>query len=96
MVQMHKELKGQGFEICAFPCNQFASQEPGTAEEINNFARGKYEAEFVMFEKIEVNGPKCHPVYNYLRSHSSLHDDKTGKTSEIPWNFAKFLVNGEG
>ena len=49
-----------------------------------------------MFEKIEVNGVNCHPIYNYLRSNSKLYDDKKGTAGEIPWNFAKFLVNAQG
>ena len=87
-------MKDQGLEILGFPCNQFGGQEPGTAEEINEFARGKYGAEFLMFEKCDVNGPDTHPVYRYLRSHSSL---KVGNlTEEIQWNFGKFLVDSEG
>jgi len=49
-----------------------------------------------MFSKIEVNGPNAHPVYSYLRSNSELYDEKTKLAGEIPWNFAKFLVNGDG
>ena len=49
-----------------------------------------------MFEKIEVNGEHCHPVYNYLRTHSELYDDKKKVASKIPWNFAKFLVDRNG
>ena len=49
-----------------------------------------------MFEKIEVNGKNTHHVYNFLRLNSELHDPKTKKTSEIPWNFAKFLLNDKG
>ena len=49
-----------------------------------------------MFSKVEVNGDNCHPLYKYLRRNSSLHDEKTGQTKEIPWNFGKFLVNSEG
>ena len=49
-----------------------------------------------MFSKIEINGDNCHPLYKFLRRNSSLHDQKTGKTQEIPWNFAKFLVDSNG
>ena len=96
LVQMHKELKADGFEIMAFPCNQFGGQEPGTAEEINEFIRGKYGAEFQIFEKIDVNGENAHPVYKYLRSNSSLFDAEKNVVGEIQWNFAKFLVDGNG
>jgi glutathione peroxidase len=93
---MHNELKDKGFEVMAFPSNQFGGQEPGTAQEINDFARGKYGAQFTIFEKIEVNGDNTHPVYNYLRTNSSLYDAKKKQAGNIPWNFAKFLVNAEG
>ena len=56
MVQMHADLADKGFEILAFPCNQFGEQEPGTPEEINAFAREKYGAKFHMFQKCDVNG----------------------------------------
>jgi len=49
-----------------------------------------------MFEKIEVNGPNTHPVYNYLRRHSELYDRKTGLTKELPWSWSKFLCTGNG
>jgi len=49
-----------------------------------------------MFSKIEVNGPGTHDVYKYLRANSSLYDPKTKKCKEIPWNFAKFLVDKDG
>ena len=49
-----------------------------------------------MFSKIDVNGPNAHPVYQYLRFHSSLYDKDKQVAGEIPWNFAKFLVNADG
>ena len=49
-----------------------------------------------MFKKIEVNGPNTHPVYQFLRSNSSLYDETKQVATEIPWNFSKFLVNREG
>ena len=93
---MHSELRDKGLEILGFPCNQFGSQEPGTPQEINDFARGKYGAEFPIFAKCEVNGAGCHPVYNYLRTNSSLWNAEKGLANEIPWNFAKFLVGADG
>ena len=94
MVQIHNELSSQGFEICAFPCNQFGAQEPGTAQEINDFATKEHGAKFLMFEKSDVNGAKTCEVFNFLRQNSSLHKD--GVTEEIKWNFGKFLVDSEG
>ena len=93
---LYQKYSEEGFEIFAFPCNQFASQEPGTHEEIEKFIREKYECSFPIFEKIEVNGPNTHPVFNYLRRNSPLYDDKSDSVKNIPWNFAKFLVNSEG
>uniref|UniRef100_A0A7S3FY82 Glutathione peroxidase n=1 Tax=Strombidium rassoulzadegani TaxID=1082188 RepID=A0A7S3FY82_9SPIT len=95
MVQIHSELKDSGFEILAFPCNQFGGQEPGSAQDIENFARGKYGAEFPISEKIEVNGKGTHPVYSFLRQKSELYNPKSKGTKVIAWNFAKFLVDGQ-
>ena len=93
---MYKNEEGNGLQIVGCPCNQFGGQEPGTEQEINDFARGKYGAQFPMTEKIEVNGENCHPLYAYLRQNSSLHDAKKNETNVIGWNFGKFLLNGEG
>ena len=91
---MGADYNQRGLHILAFPCNQFGSQEPGNASEINDFVRNKYAGKFFVSEKIDVNGANTHPVYNYLRTNSSLQKDN--KTGEIPWNFAKFLVDGDG
>ena len=96
MVRVHQKYSDQGFEILAFPCNQFMKQEPGTNAEIKAFARELYGAEFMMFEKTNVNGSQCCEVYKYLRRNSELFDAKKGEAKEIPWNFSKFLVDSEG
>ena len=70
----------------AFPCNQFGAQEPGTNEEILEFARSKYDASFPMFAKIEVNGDGAAELYQYLK----------GDGPDIAWNFTKFLVGRDG
>ena len=70
-------------------------QEPGTHEEIKEFVAG-YGVTFPMMEKIEVNGPNTHEVFKFLRQHSPLYDEKKKEIKEIPWNFAKFLVNEKG
>ena len=67
-------------------------QEPGSEAEIKAFAQG-FGAKWPMFSKVETNGPTAHPVYQFLRLNSSLFDKNTQLASEIPWNFAKFLVN---
>ena len=96
MVRLHKEYRDSGFEILAFPCNQFMNQEPGTNEQIQKFATEKYGAEFPIFDKTDVNGENTCDVYKFLRSHSELYDKDKGEAREIPWNFAKFLVDSNG
>ena len=96
LVQIHQEFRDRGFEILAFPCNQFGNQEPGSNEEIMELAKTKYGAEFPIMEKCEVNGKTCSSVWNYLRINSELYDKKKKKAKEIPWNFAKFLISADG
>jgi len=83
-------LHDQGFEILAFPCNQFGRQEPKSNADIKLFAASKG-VTFPLFEKINVNGSKAHPIYNFLRA-------KIGGImgSSIKWNFTKFLCDREG
>ncbi|MBA1421112.1 MAG: glutathione peroxidase [Epsilonproteobacteria bacterium] len=90
--KMYKTYKAQGFEILAFPCNQFGEQEPGSAEEIQKFCSSKFSVTFPLFEKIDVNGDNTHPLYVFLKSKA------TGflGTESIKWNFTKFLINKEG
>ena len=73
--------------ILGFPCNQFGAQDPGTNEEILEFAKSKYDANFPMFAKIEVNGDGACELYNWLKSE---------KPGDIGWNFTKFLVDRQG
>ena len=90
MVKLHEQYGDRGLEIFAFPCNQFAEQEPGSNCEIKEWAQSTYNVKFPMFCKIEVNGENTHPVYQFLRDNSDL------KGGDIPWNFAKFLLNEMG
>jgi len=78
--------------VLGFPCNQFGAQEPGTNAEILEFAQSKYDANFPMFAKIEVNGPDAAPLYQFLKSGNP---DAEG-SEDIAWNFTKFLVGGDG
>ncbi|MCO4834173.1 MAG: glutathione peroxidase [Acidimicrobiaceae bacterium] len=82
----------QGFNVLAFPCNQFGGQEPGSNAEILEFATSKYDANFPMFAKIEVNGDAASPLYSWLRS----NQPGEGETTDITWNFEKFLVDRSG
>ena len=72
-------------------------QEPGTNAEIKAFARDLYGAEFPLFSKVDVNGKNTCEVYKFLRNGSTdLYDEKKKECKEIPWNFAKFIVNSDG
>ncbi|WP_027283166.1 glutathione peroxidase [Rubritepida flocculans] len=81
----------RGLEILAFPCDQFGHQEPGTDAEIAAFCEKNFGVTFPLFAKIEVNGPRAHPLYAWLKA------EKGGLlTSGIKWNFTKFLLDREG
>lgn len=86
-----KYAESKGLRILGFPCNQFGSQEPGTEAEIKTFVTDKFNVQFDMFSKINVNGNDGHPLFKYLKH-------KQGGTlgDFIKWNFTKFLVNKEG
>src|SRR6266576_880180 len=89
--ELHRELAPRGFAVLGFPCNQFGSQEPGDAKQIEQFCSSNYHVTFPMFAKIDVNGSHAHPLYNYLRA------EKSGLLgSSIKWNFTKFLVDRSG
>lgn len=89
--KLYDTYKDQGFVILDFPCNQFAGQAPGSAEEINTFCSLNYQTTFPRFAKIKVNGKEAEPLYDWLKS------EKSGLLGKrIEWNFAKFLINREG
>ena len=75
-----------------FPCNQFGAQEPKDEAEILEFVTSKYDVTFPMFSKIDVNGDKAAPLYDFLRG-AQAHADGS---SDVKWNFEKFLVDREG
>src|SRR5262249_33446100 len=81
-----------GFTVLGFPCNQFGAQEPGTDAQILEFARSKYDVNFPMFSKIEVNGDGACDLYRMLKA-AQPNDDGT---SDIQWNFTKFVVGRDG
>jgi len=89
--KLYSTYKDKGLVILGFPCNQFASQEPGSAEEISKFCTLKYGVTFPMFSKIEVNGKDADPLYKYLKK--ALPGTIT---NEIKWNFTKFLIDKTG
>jgi glutathione peroxidase len=78
--------------VVGVPCNQFKGQEPGTAEEIAEFCSATYGVTFPMTEKLEVNGPGAHPLFQRL----TAAPDPKGQAGEVQWNFEKFLVSPAG
>jgi glutathione peroxidase len=90
--ELHERLAPRGFSVVGFPCNQFMGQEPGTAEEIAEFCSASYGVTFPLFEKIEVNGPGRHPIYDALTSVA----DETGEAGDVQWNFEKFVLGPSG
>jgi glutathione peroxidase len=90
--QLQDTYGEKGFTVLGFPCNQFLEQEPGTADEIAEFCSVNYGVTFPLFEKIEVNGPDRHPLYDVLTAKA----DAEGAAGDIQWNFEKFLVSPEG
>ena len=89
---LYQRFKDQGFSVLGFPCNQFGSQEPGTADEIQDFCKKKFSVTFPLFAKIDVNGPDTHPLYQ------QPEPAKPGLlgSQDIKWNFTKFLVSRDG
>ncbi|TQS46778.1 glutathione peroxidase [Cryptosporangium phraense] len=90
--RLQKKYEDKGFTVLGFPCNQFMGQEPGSAEEIQEFCSATYGVTFPLFEKIEVNGDNRHPVYQEL----TAVPDASGEAGDVQWNFEKFLIGKDG
>lgn len=90
--KLWRDYGARGFEVIAFPCNQFGGQEPGSAEEIGEFCRVNFGLSFPLMGKVEVNGPDADPLWNWLK------DSAPGifGTKKIKWNFTKFLIGRDG
>jgi glutathione peroxidase len=89
--QLHDEYAEQGFAVLGFPCDQFGGQEPGDDAEIAGFCERNFGVTFPLFSKVDVNGERAHPVFQWLRA------QKGGLLgSKIKWNFTKFLVGRDG
>ena len=86
--ELYQKYKSKGFEIVAFPANNFGKQEPGSNFEIKKFCTEKYNVTFNMMAKIDVKGSKTHDLYKYLV-------EQTGK-KDVEWNFVKFLIGPDG
>jgi glutathione peroxidase len=89
---LQREYADRGFTVLGVPCNQFAGQEPGTAEEISAFCSATYGVTFPMTEKVDVNGDDAAPLYRQL---TEVPDDD-GAAGPVQWNFEKFLVAADG
>jgi len=89
---LYRSYRNRGFVVLGFPCNQFGSQEPGSATEIGSFCEKNYGVSFPMFEKIDVNGEGAHPLYQWLKKNARglLGSER------IKWNFTKFLLDRYG
>jgi glutathione peroxidase len=90
--RLQKRFADRGFTVLGVPCNQFAGQEPGSAEEIQEFCSATYGTSFPLTEKLDVNGRRRHPLFDWLTE----TPDPDGRAGEIEWNFEKFLVSREG
>ena len=92
---LYRSYKDRGFEVLAFPSNQFGAQEPGTEAQIDAFCKENYGVSFALFAKIDVNGPDAHPLYRFLKREKPGILGFVGNGA-IRWNFTKFLVNRQG
>lgn len=87
--KLYEKYRGRGFEVLAFPANDFLGQEPGTNEEIRSFCTKEFGVTFPLFAKISVKGKEIHPLYRYLTT-------LPGFDGDVTWNFNKFLVAPDG
>ena len=90
--ELHRKYADQGFEVLAFPCNQFGAQEPGDEEEIKNFCSLTYDVTFPLMAKVDVNGDNADPLWAYMKQQQAGLMGSRG----IKWNFTKFLVDKTG
>ncbi|MBD3728580.1 MAG: glutathione peroxidase [Sphingomonadales bacterium] len=90
--KLYETYKDRGFEVLGFPCNQFGAQEPGSADEIDQFCKVNFGVTFPLMEKIEVNGDGASPLYDWMKGEApGLMGSKS-----IKWNFTKFLIDRDG
>jgi glutathione peroxidase len=89
---LQRKYAARGFQVLAFPCNQFGHQEPGSAETIAEFCESRFAVSFPMFAKTDVNGDQAHPLWQLLKSEAPGILGMEG----IKWNFTKFLIGRDG
>jgi len=87
---LYAKYKGKGLVVIGFPCNDFGGQEPGSADEIQEFCKTKYTVTFPLMEKIHVKGAEQHPLY------AALTGEKGAFPGDVKWNFGKFLIGKDG
>ena len=90
--ELHQRYGDQGFEVLAFPCNQFGGQEPGDAGEIAEFCQVNFGLTFPLMAKVDVNGEHASPLFDWMKR------EKPGVMGSkgIKWNFTKFLIGRDG
>lgn len=89
---LYQTYKAQGFNVLAFPCNQFGQHEPLDNLAIKEVYKSQFNVSFEIFSKVMVNGPDTHPLFSYLKSHTR----GISQNRAIKWNFTKFLINSQG
>ncbi|WP_063039308.1 glutathione peroxidase [Nocardia grenadensis] len=92
LVELQKNYGDRGFSVVGVPCNQFMGQEPGSAEEIQQFCSTTYGVDFPLLEKVEVNGDGRHPLYREIVETPDAEDT----AGDVQWNFEKFLIDRDG
>ena len=90
--ELQRTYADRDFSVIGVPCNQFGGQEPGTPEEITTFCSTTYGVSFPLLEKLEVNGPGRHPLFEELTTVA----DQDGAAGDVQWNFEKWLISPEG
>jgi len=108
---LYTQYKDQGLEILGFPSNQFAGQEPGSSEEIEDFCQLNYGVTFPLFSKTDVNGADAHPLFKQLTADApfqgfdstpggqrfqSMFQPEQLESNDVKWNFTKFLIDRDG
>ena len=94
--ELHARFHNQGFEILAFPCNDFGRQEPGSSDEIANFCKTRYGISFPLFEKINILGDPVHPFYKSLMSRNLPIIYPKGLKSSLLKIVKKFIYRLKG
>lgn len=89
--KLNEEFREQGLIVLGFPCDQFAHQEPGNDQEIDEFCKVNFGVDFPLSQKVNVNGKNAHPIFKFLKGNS-----KSLLGGAVKWNFTKFLISPDG